>query len=176
MEVNSYFRKTNWKFFNFFLSAVYEYWLSLVYNMDEQTFFTLFSSFLSSLWDRCSYYEKIYKYRPPWPPSFVLLAKTVNRARRKYRRNRSFSNLQYFLYVKELFINERSQIQYSREEDRISWMTVGQNIWKFAKPHFRSFTPPFRGLSVDKNQITDPQEVADIVANYFEKTFSGANL
>jgi hypothetical protein len=49
---NGFCRKTNWKIFTFFLSLVSEYWNACVYNLDEQFFFTLFSTFLSSLWDR----------------------------------------------------------------------------------------------------------------------------
>ncbi|CAF4602487.1 unnamed protein product, partial [Rotaria magnacalcarata] len=43
--------------------------------MDEQTFFSLFSSLLSSLWDKCSTYESALRFRAPWPPELVFLAK-----------------------------------------------------------------------------------------------------
>ncbi|CAF4915258.1 unnamed protein product, partial [Rotaria magnacalcarata] len=43
--------------------------------MDEQTFFSLFSSLLSSLWDKCSIYESALRFRAPWPPELVFLAK-----------------------------------------------------------------------------------------------------
>jgi len=76
---NPLFRKTHWNIFMFLLEQVYQYWLSVVYNIDEQTFFNLFSLFLSSLWDRCSVYENASKYRPPWPLDLILLAKTVNK-------------------------------------------------------------------------------------------------
>ncbi|CAF1926249.1 unnamed protein product [Rotaria magnacalcarata] len=89
IDVMSTFRKTNWKLFNFFLWLINEYWLSVVYNLDEQTLFNHFSSFLSALWDKCSTYEKICHFKPPWPPCLVLLAKSTNTARRKYRRSRS---------------------------------------------------------------------------------------
>jgi len=87
----------------------------MVYNLDEQIYFDLFSSFLSSLCDRCSTYEKVDKYRPPWPPHLVLMAKSVNKARRKYRRNRSYTNLQYFLFIKELFMDERSKFLHTKK-------------------------------------------------------------
>lgn len=92
---NILFRKTNWKLFNFFLYNIHEYWMSLVYNLDEQVFFSLFSSFLSALWDKCSTYTNAIKYRKPWPHELILLAKSVNRARRSYRRSKSDTKLLY---------------------------------------------------------------------------------
>ncbi len=68
------FRQTNWSLFTFFLSAIFQYWNALVYNLDTESFFTLFSSFLNALQDRCSNYKTIEKFRPPWPPKLVLLA------------------------------------------------------------------------------------------------------
>ncbi|CAF2073397.1 unnamed protein product [Rotaria magnacalcarata] len=171
VDENSFFRLTNWKLFTFFLSAIYEYWLSIIYNLDEQTFFNLFSLFLASLWDSCSTYETITKYRPPWPPHLVLMAKSVNRVRRKYRRNRNSVNLQYFLTLKELFITERNHIIQSKAEKNISWATKGQNIWKFVKPYFHSFTPPFRGLAAGTHKVTNLQDIADTVADFFEIHF-----
>ncbi|CAM4841450.1 unnamed protein product [Rotaria magnacalcarata] len=171
IEEESFFRITNWKIFKFILSTTYEYWLTLVYNMDDQSFFNIFSSFISSLWQRCSSYEKITKYRPPWPPYLVLLAKSVNRARRRYRRNRKILNLQYFLSLKEIFVSERYHIQKTKTNEKAEWMSKGQNIWKIAKPSFHAFSPPFRGLSQGPNKVTNPQEIADIVANYFENHF-----
>jgi hypothetical protein len=37
--LNSFFRKTNWKIFSFFLRCVFPYFNSLVYNLDPDTFF-----------------------------------------------------------------------------------------------------------------------------------------
>ncbi|CAF3156341.1 unnamed protein product [Rotaria socialis] len=166
-----FFRITNWKLFTFFLSAIYEYWLSIVYNIDEQTFFNLFSAFLASLWDRCSTFEHSANYRPPWPPHLVMMAKSVNRARRKYRRNRSMSNLQYFLSMKDIFLSERNLILQTKTEMKLSWISKGQNIWKFAKPSFHAVAPPFLGISKDSRKITNTQEIADTIANFFEKHF-----
>ncbi|CAM4779410.1 unnamed protein product, partial [Rotaria magnacalcarata] len=72
---DSLFRKTKWKMFNYFLQLIHEYWMSVAYNLDEQTFFSLFSSFISSLWDKCSTYESSLRFRVPWPPELVFLAK-----------------------------------------------------------------------------------------------------
>ena len=65
IETKTFFRITNWKLFCFFLSACHEYWLTLVYNLDERSFFDLFSLVLSSRWHGCSKYEKATKYRSP---------------------------------------------------------------------------------------------------------------
>ena len=39
------FRATNWRIFDFVLQLVYEYWLTLVYNYDEQFFLIIFLNF-----------------------------------------------------------------------------------------------------------------------------------
>ena len=79
--------------FTFFLSLVYEYWNACVYNLDEQFFLTLISTFLSSLCHRTSEYLPIRKYRTPWPPYLVSFARTVNKHRRKYRGTRFLCHL-----------------------------------------------------------------------------------
>ncbi|CAF2904664.1 unnamed protein product [Rotaria sp. Silwood2] len=78
------FRKTNWTIFTFFLKCVFQYWNAFVYNIDEPAFFILFSKFLKVLWDRVSTYETVLKYRPPWPPYLVSLAKQVNSMRQEH--------------------------------------------------------------------------------------------
>ena len=168
---NSVFRKTNWKAFNLFLTVVQEYWMSLVYNLDEQTFFSLFSLFLSSLWDKCSSFENANNFRPPWPVELVLLAKSVNRARRSYRRSKSKEKLQYYLSLKEIFIDKRTHLLETKCQGKLSWMMQANNIWKVAKPSFHAFSPPFQGITVGAKKITDNKEIVDILANFFEKHF-----
>ena len=169
---DSIFRNTNWKIFNFFLSLTSDYWMSVVYNIDEQAFFSLFSTFLSSLWDKCSTYISAKNYRPPWPPDLVLLAKSVNRARRAYRRNKSKEKLQYFLSLKDIFMDKRTEILNARREQKITELSSSNNIWKFAKPSFHAFSPPFKGISSGTSKITDQTMVVDILANYFEMHFN----
>jgi hypothetical protein len=166
------FRQTNWALFNFFLSAIFQYWNSLVYNLDTESFFTLFSSFLNALQDRCSVYKTIDKFRPPWPANLVLLARTVNKYRRAFRRSRNDFNLKRFKAWKEIFDNERETYIQKRRETKIAWLSEGNNIWKSAKPIFRPFTPPFRGLSTSSGKITDHKIIVDTLANYYERHFS----
>ncbi|CAF1151065.1 unnamed protein product [Adineta steineri] len=168
---DSFFKKTNWRIYNYFLTMVYEYWLSVVYNIDEQTFFSLFSSFLSALSDRCSVYETVAKYRPPWPPDLVLLAKSVNRARRAYRRMKCLQRLQLYLDLKDIFIAKRTDFLNSKQEQKLKWVAEGNNVWTFVKPHFHAFTPPFRGLTIGSEKITDGNKIVETLANYFETHF-----
>jgi hypothetical protein len=139
------FRETNWPLFTFFLSIIFPYWNSLVYNFDTETFFTLFSSFLNALHDRCSSYKTIDKFRPPWPPYLVLLARTVNKYRRAYQRSRTDFKLARFKAWKEIFEDERSAFLQKGREIKNSSISEGNNIWKISKPVFRPFAPPFRG-------------------------------
>lgn len=166
------FKQTKWSIFTFFLSAVFQYWNSLVYNLDTETFFTLFSSFLNALQDRCSTYVPSNKYRPPWPPTLVLLARTVNKYKRAYRRSRTMFNLNRFKIWKEIFSNERAIYMQSRWEKKITWINEGNNIWKSVKPTFRPFTPPFKGITTKDGKLTNQKEIVNILANYYEKHFS----
>ncbi|CAF2113918.1 unnamed protein product [Rotaria magnacalcarata] len=176
IDGTSTFRKANWKTFNFFLWLLNEYWLSVVYNLDEQTFFNLFSAFLSALWDRCSTNEKICDYRPPWPPHLVLLAKSTNRARRKYRRNRSLVSLQNYIILKEIFSTERSHYLHIKMEQKTKYMMHDQNIWKFAKPSFHCVTTPFRGLKYGNEKINDSEKIVEILANHYERHISESDF
>lgn len=171
MESTSTFKQTNWTIFTFFLSLVHQYWNSLVYNFDAETFFSLFSSFLQALQDRCSTYMNINKFRPPWPPYLVSLARTVNKCRRTYRRTRTAQHLERFRTWKEIFIAERIAYQQQQREKRITWIKDGQNIWKHVKPTFQPFAPSFRGLSSGSVRTTDPKEIVNILADHYEKHF-----
>ena len=165
------YKQTNWKLFKFFLSSICQYWNSLVYNFDTDTFFSLFSTFLQALHDRCSSYRCIDKYRPPWPPLLVQTARTVNKYRRIYRRTHLREHLERFLIWKEIFTDERSSYIQQRREKNIEWLKEGSNIWKSVKDTFRPFTPPFRGLSTDKGRITDPKKIVEILADHYETHF-----
>ena len=61
IDKNEFFRQTNWKLFSFFLSSTYQYWNSLVYNYDIESFFLAFSAFLNALHDRCSIFKTVDK-------------------------------------------------------------------------------------------------------------------
>ncbi len=166
------FRQTNWSLFTFFLSAIFQYWNSLVYNLDTESFFTLFSSFLNALQDRCSNYRTIEKFRPPWSPKLVLLARTVNKYRRAFRRSRTEFNLRRFKEWREIFDCERSTYMQERREAKSVWLSEGNNIWKNVKTVFRPFTPPFKGLSTNNRKLTNEKDIGNTLANYYEQHFS----
>ena len=170
------FRRTNWNVFSFFLTIVFEYWNSLVYNFDINSFIELFSLFLSALWDRCSVYEKVEKYSPPWPPFLVSLAKEVNKSRRRYRHYKSPGKLEIFLNMKKLFIEKRNEFLQEKREKNLNWMRKNQNMWKYVKPLFHTFAPPFRGLTTDDNsRETRPEVIVEMLANHYEKHFATPN-
>ncbi|CAF3291452.1 unnamed protein product [Rotaria socialis] len=166
------FRKTNWNIFKFFLSCVYEYWLARVYNYDEQFFFTHFSLFLQNLWDRCSCCKPVKQYRPSWPSYLVMLAKEMNRSRRRYRRNKTIFNLNNFIELKKIFNAERSELMKHKYEKRLELIKKDQNIWKIATPIFHLYSPPFRGLNVNNTIIKETASIVEILANHYEKHFA----
>ena len=167
----SKFRITRWNTFTFFLELVREYWLSLVYNMDENSFFGIFSSFLASLFDRCSYTEEASKFRSPWPPALVLLARQTNKARRKYRRTRQETNLQEFLVLRDIYQNERDAYLKEKNNGPLNNNGNNKNIWHIAKPHFHNYSPAFRGLTEGTEKITKADEIVDKLADFFEDHF-----
>lgn len=169
----NYFRKTSWNVFHFVLCLLYEYWNTLVYELEINHFFELFSDFLSALWDRCSECKEIGKYRTLWPPYLVELAKQVNRERRKYRRYKTTARLECFLRIKTTFINERNNFIQERRAEQLSWIQKDFNIWKYVKPIFHTHSPPFRGLTLSNNcSETNPAKIVEQLADHFERHFS----
>ncbi|CAF3280248.1 unnamed protein product [Rotaria sp. Silwood2] len=169
--LNNFFRKTNWKIFSFFLNCVFPYFNSLVYNLEPDAFFELFSSFLSSTWDRVSEYVPVKKYRPPWPPYLVQLARRQNIARKTYRRSKKQENLENYLFFKNMYLKEKSIFLQKKIEDKISYISTGNNIWKYVHPTFHPYTPAFKGLTTSTGIITDQQMIADTLANFYEIHF-----
>ncbi|CAF4233481.1 unnamed protein product, partial [Rotaria magnacalcarata] len=173
---NNYFRKTNWKILQFFLQCVFQYFNSLVYNHDPDFFFDLFSSFLASLWDRVSEYVPINKYRPPWPQYLVKLARHHNILRKKYRRSRKQEHLENYLYIKNIYLNEKSLFMQQKIEERTSYISQGNNIWKYVHPTFHPYAPTFKGITTDMGIIKDHQLIADTLANFYEKHFESPSF
>jgi hypothetical protein len=171
IENTAVFKLTNWKMFSFFLTCAFKYWNSLVYNLDIETFFCLFSSFLPALQDRCSTYRRIDEFKPPWPPSLVLLARKVNSCRRQYRKYRLPRLLEKFLIWKDIFTAERAEYLQQQREKRIQWLGRNNNLWKSVRTSFRPFAPPFKGLSTTNGKITNPKKIVDVLADHYEKHF-----
>ena len=51
-------------------------------------------------------------------------------------------------------------------------MKEGNNIWSHVKNIFRPYTPSIKALSTSSGLIRDSQEIADHLANYYEKHFA----
>ena len=141
--------------------------------MDPNPFVELLSLFLTALWDRCSVYKKLKEHRPPWPASLVLLARETNKARRRYRRSKQLLHLQSFLSLKGFFISEKNTLLQTKHEMKTDWIKEKKNIWKFAKPIFHAFSPPFKGLTTSSNvKETDPMTIANMLADHYEQHFA----
>ena len=173
---NGFFRKTEWNVFRAFLNAAHKYWNALVYNIDHNAFFELFSNFLAALYDRCSSYEEIKCFRPPWPTHLVILAQTVNKCKRKFRRTRFLGDYQDFLDVRKLFVNEKRLFAQRRTEEKLINMKEGNNIWSHVKNTFTPYTPPFRGLKVGQIILRNDQESVNHLADYYEEHYAAPNF
>jgi hypothetical protein len=168
---NGIFRKTNWDMFTFFLQVVYPYWNTFVYNVDYNCFFNVFSQFLAALRDRCSDYENIKLFRPPWPPHLVDLVRIVNKYKRKFRRTRFLGDYKNFKYWQCLFMEEKVKFEQEKRDLKIKHMKEGNNIWSHVNQIFRPYTPSFKGLTTSNGILKDNQQIADQLANYYEKHF-----
>jgi hypothetical protein len=166
-----YFKKTNWKLYHFFLQNIFEYLNVVVYNLDAEEFFYLFSLLLSSLSDRVSEYLPVAKYRPPWPPYLVALARKQNKQRTKYRKSRVLKDLEEYLFWKNIYTTEKCLYQQKQRENQTNWFSHGNNIWKLVRPIFHPYSPAFSGLTIDKDRIKNPQTIVDTLANHYEKHF-----
>jgi len=141
--------------------------------MDEQEFFVPFSKFLKAVWDRVSSYEMVLKYRPPWSPYLVALAKQVNNMRRKYRRTHFLIYLHQYNELWKYYRLSKKSIEDERREKQLQNLNNKQNIWKKVKPTFRPYMPSFRGLKSNNNVILrDSQKIVDQLADFFENHFS----
>ncbi|CAF1681552.1 unnamed protein product [Rotaria magnacalcarata] len=165
------FRATNWKMFYYFLQSIFSYWNSLVYNMDHDAFFEIFSAFLAALWDRCSEYKYAKAFRTPWPPYLVTIAKNVNKYKRKYRRTRFLNDFNVFLCCKNEFLQEKNSYLQKQKENKLKDMKINNNVWSYVKNTFRSYSPAFKGLTTSNGIIKDNKDIVNILANHYEKHF-----
>ncbi|CAF1410211.1 unnamed protein product, partial [Rotaria sordida] len=51
-------------------------------------------------------------------------------------------------------------------------MKDDQNIWSHVRQVFKSYSPAFRGLKTPNGVVKNNQEIADQLANYYEKHFA----
>lgn len=115
---NGVFRKTNWKLFTFFLQAIHCYWNSLVYQVNHDVFFDLFSRFLAATSDRCTTFEHIKKFRPPWPPHLVSLVRTVNKYKTIFRKTRFLHDYKVFKFWENIYKKEKLIFEQEKREKR----------------------------------------------------------
>ncbi|CAF3172769.1 unnamed protein product [Rotaria socialis] len=174
--VNKYFRKTHWKVFTYFLKCIFPYFNSLAYNYDAETFLELFSSFLSSAWDKASHFIPIKRYRPPWPPFLTQLERIVNKTRKKYRKRKNYSNLTEYLYWKHLYYNEKNTYIQKKMENQLAYISQENNIWKYVHPTFHPYTPSFKGLTTDNKIVKDHNEIVNTLADHYEKHFEAPTI
>ncbi|CAF3684967.1 unnamed protein product [Rotaria sp. Silwood1] len=135
---NGSFRATNWKIFYYFLQSTFSYWNSLVYNMDHNTFFEIFSAFLAALWDRCSEYKYVKNFRTPWPPYLVMLAKN------------------------NIFLQEKNNYLQKQKDNELKDMKINNNVWSYVKNTFRPYSPSFKGLTTSNGIIKNNQEIVNL--------------
>ncbi|CAF4356351.1 unnamed protein product, partial [Rotaria magnacalcarata] len=166
-----YFKKTNWNIYHFFLQNICEYLNVVVYNLDAEDFFYLFALLLSSLSDRVSEFLPVTKYRSPWPPYLVTLAKKQNKLRKKYRKTRVLKDLEEYIHWKKVYAYDRCLYQQKQTENRLAWIAQGNNIWKLVHPIFHPYSPALSGLTTNEGIIKNPQTIVDTLADHHEKHF-----
>jgi hypothetical protein len=71
-------------------------------------------------------------------------------------------NLEQYLRIKSLF---------HIEKEKIEWIRKDHNIWKFTRPIFQAYSPPFRGLTLNSVKVKQSEKIVEILANHYEKHF-----
>ncbi|CAF1566370.1 unnamed protein product, partial [Rotaria sp. Silwood1] len=69
------------------------------------------------------------------------------------------------------FRDERSKLIQQKHESQMKWISKEHNIWKFARPAFHAFSPPFRGLMSNSEIIKDPKVIVELLGDYYEHHF-----
>ncbi|CAF3541531.1 unnamed protein product [Rotaria sp. Silwood1] len=55
---------------------------------------------------------------------------------------------------------------------KLQRMKDGQNIWSYVRQVFKPYSPAFRGLKTPNGVVKNNQEIADQLANFYEKHFA----
>ncbi|CAF5015438.1 unnamed protein product, partial [Rotaria socialis] len=61
-------------------------------------------------------------------------------------------------------------------EERTSYISQGNNIWKYVHPTFHPYASTFKGITTDMGIIKDHQLIADTLANFYEKHFENPSF
>jgi len=122
--------------------------------------------------DRCSSFEHVKNFRPPWPPHLVNLVRTVNQFKRKFRKNRFLRDYKTFRFWDDIYKQEKLAFEQEKLEEKIQHMKDGQNIWSHVRHVFKPYSPAFRGLKTPKGVVKNKQEIADQLADFYEKHFA----
>jgi hypothetical protein len=59
-----------------------------------------------------------------------------------------------------------------KRDKKIQHMKEGQNIWSHVRHVFKPYSPTFRGLTTPNGVVKDKQEIADQLAEFYEKHFA----
>jgi hypothetical protein len=150
---------------------VHCYWNTLVYKVNYNIFFDIFSRFLATLSDRCTIFEHVKNFRPPWPPHLVKLVRTVNQFKRRFRKTRFLEDYKPLKFCEKIYKQEKLAFEQDKRDKKIQHMNEGQNIWSHVRHVFKPYSPTFRGLTKPNGAVKDKQEIADQLAEFYEKHF-----
>ncbi|CAF4774626.1 unnamed protein product [Rotaria sp. Silwood1] len=70
-----------------------------------------------------------------------------------------------------MYLKEKSIFLQKKIDDKISYISTGNNIWKYVHPTSHPYTPAFEGLTTPTGIITDQQTIVDTLANFYETHF-----
>jgi Reverse transcriptase (RNA-dependent DNA polymerase)/Endonuclease/Exonuclease/phosphatase family len=168
--------RTSWVVFTLFLSYVADFWEREWAGGSYDTAYEKFNSFLALLVARCKHYFPQKRARPSIPPELkTLLAQSRAisfKAKRKgdvmlkqeARRLRNCARFE---------LKRFQQMQLTKQlKERHSANDTATIFWSKTKRHFRSVSSSLRGMVLPDGNITkDPQIMANVAAEYYEKLF-----
>ena len=172
LSEEGFFRKTNWKIFSFILSYLFTYWNALVYEIDEQAFFfaILFVSRLSMGSNK--YISSNHSVQTTLATISCIASQGRQPEKKKYRQRRFLYHLDEYITARNKYLTEKALFEQSRREKQVKFIDRGSNIWKFARPSFHSFSPTFRGLTINGEIERNHQKISDRLGDFFEKRFA----
>ncbi|CAF3609920.1 unnamed protein product [Rotaria sp. Silwood1] len=121
---------------------------------------------------RCTTFEQINNFRPPWPSYLVELVKLVNKFKRRFRKTRFFEDYKNFKYWENIYKQEKIKFEQDKIEKKLQQMKDGQNIWSHVRQVFKPYSPAFRGLKTPNGVVKNNQEIVDQLAKFYEKHFA----
>jgi hypothetical protein len=171
-KATGFFRDTRWLVYNRFLSLIFPYINSLVYNFENVYFAEFFTHLLSAVHIRTTRYISYSYYRRSLPPAILEQIKLFHQIRNRYYKTKTITAT--LLYVEKRH-ELHSLIRTHRLHQWHSFLSKHQPtesaFWRFSKRYFRKSTVPFQGLTTDTGIQRNPADILPRLYHHYKNHF-----